>query len=46
MAQEVWLTGLAAAGVGPVFVIGGVLLARSGSRRTPAGTAGRVGQQG
>jgi subtilisin family serine protease len=45
MEQEVWLTGLVAAGVGLAFLIGGVLLARSGRRRSSAGATGAVQPQ-
>ncbi|MEY9994736.1 subtilisin family serine protease [Streptomyces sp. V4I8] len=40
MEQEVWLTGLGAAGVGLLMVIGGLLLALRGRRRAGAGTTG------
>ncbi|WP_230396517.1 S8 family peptidase [Streptomyces blattellae] len=48
MEQGLWMTGLAAAGVGLVFLLGGVLLARSGrSKRTvPAGAPGMGQPQG
>lgn len=36
--QEVWMTGLVAAGAGLVLLIGGVLLIRSGRRRAPTPT--------
>ncbi|KPI00655.1 peptidase S8 and S53 subtilisin kexin sedolisin [Actinobacteria bacterium OK074] len=40
MDPELWVTGLIAAGVGLVFLSGGVLLARSGRRKVPAGAPG------
>jgi hypothetical protein len=39
---ELWVTGAVAAGVGLVFVIGGVLLVRSGRRRGPVPTPATV----
>ncbi|WP_228472695.1 S8 family peptidase [Streptomyces cyaneochromogenes] len=52
--QELWMTGAVAGGVGVVMLIGGVLLIRSGRRRTPApapvpgpmGPAGTMPPQG
>jgi subtilisin family serine protease len=44
--QGMWMTGLIAAGVGLVFLIGGVLLARSGRRKASAGAVGMVQPQG
>lgn len=44
--QGLWMTGLVGGTVGLVLLIGGVLLARSGRRATPAATAGMVRPQG
>ncbi|MEV1084370.1 S8 family serine peptidase [Streptomyces sp. NPDC050211] len=48
MEQGVWMTGLVAAGVGLVFLLGGALLGWSGRRRpsAPAGTPGMGQAQG
>ncbi|MEU8032049.1 S8 family serine peptidase [Streptomyces sp. NPDC049099] len=44
--QGLWMTGLVAAGAGLVLLIAGVLLARSGRRRAPAGTMGMAQPHG
>lgn len=46
MEQEVWLTGLVAAGVGLAFLVGGVLLAWSGRRKSAARTPSVMQPQG
>jgi subtilisin family serine protease len=44
--QGLWMTALVAAGVGLVFLVGGVLLALLGSRKVPARAVGMVQPQG
>ncbi len=44
--QGPWMAGLIAAGVGLVFLIGGVLLVRSGRRKASAGAVGMARPQG
>ncbi|GGS74103.1 S8 family peptidase [Streptomyces cinerochromogenes] len=46
MEQSLWLTGLVSAGVGVVLLAGGVLLARSGRRRTPVPPPGMAQPRG
>lgn len=44
--QGLWMTGLVAAGVGLALLVAGVLLARSGRRRAPAGATGMTHPHG